>query len=183
MTLAQTVIMIGLGSLLIQPVTGHGLFVTFAVGGVLVATLFVMELLQAKSDKFEKFITGKSKVLIEKGQLNEKNMKKLRMTVDQLEMSLRQSNVISISDVEMATLEPNGQLDFVLKSYAQPVTTKQFDSLQQDVQTIKTLLEALILSDTSAPKRPEQEASQTENELFKEVKNKSHNYEVPKHLQ
>jgi uncharacterized membrane protein YcaP (DUF421 family) len=183
MTLAQTVIMIGIGSLLIQPVTGHGLFVTFAVGGVLVVTLFIIEFLQVKSDKFEKIITGKSKVLIEKGQLNEKNLKKIRMTVDQLEMSLRQASVTSISDVEMATLEPNGQLGFVLKSYAQPVTTKQFDSLQQDVQTIKTLLEALVLSDTSIPKRPKQEASQTENELFKEVKNKSHDYEIPKHLQ
>ncbi|WP_066048363.1 DUF421 domain-containing protein [Robertmurraya korlensis] len=183
MTLAQTVIMIGLGSLLVQPVTGNGLFETFGVGGVLVATLFVMELLQVKSDKFEKFITGKAKILIEKGQLNEKNIKKVRMTVDQLEMSLRQANVSKLTDVEWATLEPNGQIGFILKPSAQPVTTKQFESLQQDVQTIKTFLEALVLSDTSAPKRPKQEASQTENELFKEVKNKDHDYNVPKHLQ
>lgn len=180
MTLAQTVIMIGLGSLLIQPVTGRGLFVTFAVGGVLVLTLVVIEFLQIKSDKIEKFITGKSKILIEKGQLNEKNLRKLRMTVDQLEMALRQSSVNKISDVEWATLEPNGRVAFILKPSAQPVTTKQFESLKQDVQTIKTLLEAVMLSDTSIPK---QDSPQNNSELFKEVKNKSHEYDVPKHLQ
>lgn len=84
MTLAQTVIMIAIGSLLIQPVAGKNVWVTFGVGSVLVATLIVIEFLQVKSDAFEKLITGKSIPLIENGQLVEKNLKKLRLTVDQL---------------------------------------------------------------------------------------------------
>ncbi|MEW8987383.1 MAG: hypothetical protein AB2401_10360, partial [Bacillus sp. (in: firmicutes)] len=60
------------------------------------------------------------------------------------------------------------------------VTTKQFESLSQDVQTIKTLLEAFMLSVTSVPK---QDPQQNNSDLFKEVKNKSHEYDVPKHLQ
>ncbi|KAF0821898.1 UPF0702 transmembrane protein YdfR [Cytobacillus firmus] len=60
MTLAQVVIMIGIGSLLIEPVSGESIWTTLAVGLILVLTLVIMEYAQMKSDKFEKFITGNS---------------------------------------------------------------------------------------------------------------------------
>lgn len=53
MTLAETVIMIGIGSLLIQPVAGKDIRITIMVGGVLVGTLVVMEFIQMKCDTFE----------------------------------------------------------------------------------------------------------------------------------
>ncbi|MFB4168931.1 DUF421 domain-containing protein [Virgibacillus sp. JSM 102003] len=134
MTLPQTVIMIGIGSLLIQPVSGNNIWETLAVGAVLVFTLYLMEYAQVKGNIFEKIITGKSKVLIKNGQLQEKNLKKLRLTVDQLEMNLRLKNVLNISDVEWATLEPNGQVGFTLKKEAQPVTKKEFQQLATDIQ-------------------------------------------------
>ncbi|WP_428911774.1 YetF domain-containing protein [Niallia sp. Krafla_26] len=40
--------------------------------------------------------------------LNEKNLRKLRLTVDKLEERLRQIGISSISDVEFATLETSG---------------------------------------------------------------------------
>ena len=131
MTLAETVIMVAIGSLLIQPVAGKNIWTTFLVGGVLVGTLLVMEFLQIKSNTIEKIITGKSKVIIENGILNEKNLIKLRLSVDQLEMQLRQKNVSKISDVKWATLEPNGQVGFVLQNDAQPVTKKEFEEFKQ----------------------------------------------------
>ncbi|WP_399457266.1 hypothetical protein [Virgibacillus dokdonensis] len=67
MTLAQTVIMIGIGSLLIQPLAGKNIWTTLGVGTVLVLTLIVIEFAQIKSDSFEGIITGKSKVLIHNG--------------------------------------------------------------------------------------------------------------------
>jgi uncharacterized membrane protein YcaP (DUF421 family) len=170
MTLAETVIMIAIGSLLIQPVAGKNLWTTFAVGGILVVTLLVMEYLQIKSDIFEKLITGKSKVLIENGSLNEKNLKKLRLTVDQLEMQLRQKNVTKISDVQWATLEPNGQLGFTLKHDAQPVTKKEFQQLLQVLSTNNSELN-------------QQLNQSNQQDIFAEVKNKEHNTRPPKHLQ
>jgi uncharacterized membrane protein YcaP (DUF421 family) len=179
MTLAQTVIMIGIGSLLIQPVAGKNIWTTLGVGAVLVITLFLMELAQVKSDKFEKLITGKSKILIENGQIDEKGLKKLRFTVDQLEMNLRQQNVTRISDVEYATLEPNGQVGYTLKQEAQPVTYKQFKALQQDIQQIKDLL----LLPTIPQKQQQSQSSNSQN-LFTEVDRNAHNEDVPpKHLQ
>jgi uncharacterized membrane protein YcaP (DUF421 family) len=178
MTLAQTVIMIGIGSLLIQPVAGKNLWTTFGVGGVLVLTLVLMEYAQLKSDKIEQFITGKAKILIEKGNINEKNLRKLRLTVDQLEMKLRQQNVSKISDVEWATLEPNGQVGFTLKEESQPVTKKQFQQLQQDIQVIKQFLDPMATKSLSQNLK-----DSSQQDLFSEVEFQAHETEPPKHLQ
>ncbi|SDJ10313.1 DUF421 domain-containing protein [Salimicrobium halophilum] len=135
MTLAETIIMIAIGSLLIQPVAGRNIWQTFFVGGMLIATLLVMEFIQVKSDWMEKWITGKSKVVIKGGKLQEDTLKKVRLTVDQLEMTLRQQNVSNLGDVEWATLEPNGQLGFVLKKDARPVTQKEFRQLMEVLES------------------------------------------------
>ncbi|TSI06220.1 DUF421 domain-containing protein [Lysinibacillus sp. BW-2-10] len=179
MTLAQTVIMIGIGSLLIQPVAGKNVWVTIAVGAVLVFTLVAIEFLQLKFDSVEKFITGKSKILIENGTLNEKNLRKLRLTVDQLEMNLRQQNVATISDIQWATLEPNGQVGFILKPDAQPVTKGEFQQLRQDLQQMSLLLHSLYQAQSNLNiQQPENKTN-----LFSEVAQNSHDYQPSKHLQ
>ena len=173
MTLAETVLMISLGTLLIQPVVGKNIWLTFGVGVVLVLTLIVLEYVQIKSDALEQLITGKSKILIENGEINEKNLIKLRMTVDQLEMNLRQKNVTNISDVEWATLEPNGQVGFTLKEEAQPVTKKEYQQLQQSIHHLLNTQKV-----NHQPTQPiNHQTKQNQQNLFTEVKNK------PKNLQ
>ncbi|WP_394175579.1 DUF421 domain-containing protein [Guptibacillus hwajinpoensis] len=122
MTLAQIVIMISIGSLLVQPIVGKNILTTLLVGLALVLSLVFVEYSQLKFDWLERFITGRSKVIIKNGVIEEKKLKKLRFTVDQLEMKLRQSQVHTISDVANATLEPNGQLEFQLRELKQPAT-------------------------------------------------------------
>ncbi|MGG3564436.1 DUF421 domain-containing protein [Neobacillus rhizosphaerae] len=175
MTIAETVIMIALGSLLIQPVSGEKLGNTFLVGAVLVATLIALEFLQVKSDFFEKFITGKAKVVIENGVLNETNLKKLRLTVDQLEMTLRQKNVTNIKDVKFATLEPNGQLGLTLTPEAQPMTKKEYNELIQILSINNSVL--LQLS------KQLNKVDVSQENLFTEVKNESHASLPPTRLQ
>jgi uncharacterized membrane protein YcaP (DUF421 family) len=175
MTLAQTVIMIGIGSLLIQPLAGKNIWTTIIVGAILVVTLVVMELLQVKFDKVEKFITGRAKVLINNGNLDEKGLKKVRLTVDQLEMKLRQNNVSSLQDVKWATLEPNGQIGFELKEEAKPALNKDIRLLQQQMNQI-----LMLLKGNAAPMPANDSAKQ---DLFAEVAKKSHTTEPPEHLQ
>ncbi|MDT9025547.1 MULTISPECIES: DUF421 domain-containing protein [Rossellomorea] len=177
MTLAQTVIMIGIGSLLIQPVAGKNIWTTIGVGLILVLTLMVMEYLQVKSDRVEQFITGKSKILMENGNINEKNFKKLRMTVDQLEMKLRQQGVSKLSDVKWATLEPNGQVGVELMPQAKPVTKKDFEQFQAEVQRLINMLNV-----PPTTKRPVSQEVGGED-IFKEIKQKSSANPPPKHLQ
>jgi uncharacterized membrane protein YcaP (DUF421 family) len=177
MTLAQTVIMIGIGSLLIQPVAGKNIWTTIGVGLILVLTLMVMEYLQVKSDRVEQFITGKSKLLMENGVINEKNFKKLRMTVDQLEMKLRQQGVSKLSDVKWATLEPNGQVGVELMPQAKPVTMKDFEKLQAQVQRLINMLD--VPPSKTRPVSPEVGGE----DIFKEIKQDSTVNPPPKHLQ
>ncbi|WP_090235441.1 DUF421 domain-containing protein [Lentibacillus halodurans] len=187
MTLPQTVIMIGIGSLLIQPVSGSNIWVTLAVGAILITTLFIMEYAQVKGNIFEKIITGKSKVLIENGIVKEQNLKKLRMTVDQLEMNLRMNNVKKIDDVEWATLEPNGQVGFSLKNDAQPVTKEEFNQLSSDVQQILTQLSAndqINQLRTQLNELNNQIAQmKTQRDMFKELDEEAPKHPSPRHLQ
>ncbi|WP_417900484.1 DUF421 domain-containing protein [Bacillus haimaensis] len=167
MTLAQTVIMIGIGSLLIQPLAGKNIWTTFGVGAVLVITLVLIEYLQLKSDVFEKLITGKSKIIIENGVIKENTLRNLRFTVDQLEMKLRQQNITKISNVKWATLEPNGQIGYELIEQAKPVTRKDLSFLYQELQLIKLMIDPTV-STNNLPK------SEKEGNLFSEVNEKKH---------
>lgn len=167
MTITQAMLMIAIGTLLIQPVVGKNVWLTFATGAVLVLTLIGIEYGQLKSDKFEQLITGQAKILIENGKLNEKNMAKLRMTVDQLEMKLRQKNVTKISDVEWATLEPTGHLGFTLKKEAQPVTKGEFQQVKQSLDTILN---------NQAQFQPLNYQQSYEENIFTEVKQKNMNF-------
>lgn len=69
-----------------------------------------------------KLIAGEPTVVIQNGQILEKNMAKMRYNLDELNMQLREKNVFNISDVEFAILEPNGKLSVLLKSQKRPVT-------------------------------------------------------------
>ncbi|QOR65510.1 DUF421 domain-containing protein [Cytobacillus suaedae] len=193
MTLAQTVIMIGIGSLLVQPLAGRNIWVTIGVGAVLILTLIAIEYGQIKSDKLETFITGKSKMIIENGELNVKNIKKMRLTVDQVEMKLRQGNVARISDIKWATLEPNGQIGFLLKDNLQPATKQDVEQIQKDIQEIKMLINQrlpkvkLITKFNEPAVEPTPPASQKQeydqSDIFSEVNYKSHETPPPKYLQ
>lgn len=68
-----------------------------------------------KSRKFRSLIDGKSSVIIEKGKINEKEMRKHRYNFDDLLMQLRQKDINNIADVEFAILETSGELSVFKK--------------------------------------------------------------------
>ncbi len=190
MTLAQVVIMIGLGSLLVQPVVGKNVWATILVGFTLVCTLVALEFIQTKTDFFEKFITGRSKILINNGEIQTQNLKKLRLTVDQLEMALRQQQVSKMSDVQYATLEPNGQVAVLLHQNKQPATKEEIQHLQQEIQSLKQQISNALnmnvvptYQQTQQPMQPGLTASIHPNNIFEEVANNTHTYEPPDELQ
>lgn len=146
MTMAQTVVMISIGSIIIEPIVETSLWDAIIGAGIFIIVLIIMEYVQIKFDIFKKLITGKSKVVIENGVPHMENLKKLRYTVDQLEIQLRQQGITTLSDVKTATLEPNGQLGYELFPDARPLTVKDFkqllridqnkDANQQETQNI-----------------------------------------------
>ncbi|MBP2258897.1 uncharacterized membrane protein YcaP (DUF421 family) [Virgibacillus campisalis] len=52
LTIAQTVLIIAIGTLLIQPVVSKNIWTTFAVAGVLVLTILIMDYVQIKKRQY-----------------------------------------------------------------------------------------------------------------------------------
>lgn len=126
MTISQAVIMIAIGSILVEPVKEEGVVVTVLTIFLFVLVLYFLEVLSLEFQFFERLIIGKSKIVIEDGEINKKNMKKLRMTEDQLDMILRQNKIGEIAHVKIATLEANGQFGYELIEEAKPMTIGDF---------------------------------------------------------
>ena len=167
MTIPQTVLVIAIGTLLIDPVTRKGFWATFFLARILVFILILTEYIQLKFDKAETVISGKAVPVIENGALLVANMKKLRLTVDKLEERLRQVGITSIEDVQYATIESNGQLGYTLKPEKQPATKEDIQNLIALIQTGKTL-------DMN---------NETKQNIFVETITKKNTHEVPKKLQ
>jgi len=78
--------------------------------------------LSLKNEWFKNFITGKPSILIENGAINEKELRKLRININDLTEQLRIKNASSLSDVAYAVIESNGDLSVILKPDKKPLT-------------------------------------------------------------
>ncbi|PIC79675.1 DUF421 domain-containing protein [Sporosarcina sp. P18a] len=174
MTIGQTVLMIAVGTLLIQPVASKNVWQTLMLSFVLVLTLFTFELLALKWNFFEGILRGRSKVVIENGILKISTMKKLRLTVDELEMHLRQSGIERIDDVKWATIEMSGQLGYVLIDRKQYATKEDIARLQLTLEDMSKQLDLTVPSTFTTT--PNIESSN----LFTEIVNPT---SVPKPLE
>ena len=77
---------------------------------VLVVLEIAFAFISLKSRKFRIFFDGKPSLIIVNGKVNYKEMVKLRYSLDDLLISLRQKEIRDLSMVEYAFLEPNGKL-------------------------------------------------------------------------
>lgn len=165
MTLPQTILMISIGTIIVQPIVEKSLLKAIGAAAVFALTIVVIEYLQQKFNGFEKFVTGKSKIVIEEGGLNVQNLKKLRMTVDQLEMRLRNQGISKIEDVKTATIEPNGLLGYELMDDAKPLTMKDFKQLMNSyLEKNNNLNESISSIDKS-----NQQDSRNTSSIFEEI--------------
>ncbi|KZE66215.1 hypothetical protein AWM68_07545 [Fictibacillus phosphorivorans] len=131
MTLATTVVMISIGTIIVQPIIETSVIRTIIAASIFVSVLIMLEYFQLKFNFLENMLTGKSIVVIENGQLNEKNLKRLRLTVDQLEKRLRQAGISNFADLKTGTIETNGQLGYEFSKEAKPLTVRDFKKLMQ----------------------------------------------------
>ncbi|SKB06109.1 Protein of unknown function [Sporosarcina newyorkensis] len=176
MTIGQTVLMVAVGTLLIQPVVSKNLWHTLLTALVLVLTLLVIEYLSLKINVFERLARGSSRVIIENGILKLQTMKKLRMTVDELEMHLRQKGIDKAEDVKYATIEMSGQLGYSLIDRKKYATKEDIDRIQLTLEEMSRQLNLHLASEQSPPPIPE-----TTN-LFSEIV-EGHSHPVPKRLE
>ena len=82
---------------------------------LLVLLEIIISYISLKSNYLRGVITGRPQILIENGEINYKNLKKTRYNINDLLMQLRLKDVFNIDEVELALLEPSGELSVVRK--------------------------------------------------------------------
>ncbi|MCC9024097.1 DUF421 domain-containing protein [Bacillus nakamurai] len=135
LSVTQTVIMISIGSIIIQPFIQHNVWETIFAAAIFVLVLILMEFLQLKSKFFEYLFTGKTIAVVENGQVIPKNLKKMRLTESQLSMRIRQAGLGEIKDFKIVLLEPNGQIGYELMDEAKTVTVRDLKTILQEFKT------------------------------------------------
>lgn len=95
--------------------TSAPVFTSLAVLFVLVSFEVLTSAVGLKSNKLRSLMQGHSVIVIRNGEIQMKELKKLRMTVGDLISALRQKDVFDVSQVDYAVFETNGQISILLK--------------------------------------------------------------------
>lgn len=95
-------------------------------GIVPILTLMFLEIIISylclKFIGFRKVVSGVPSILIQKGKVDERELSKQRVNLDDLMEELRMKGYLNISEIEYAILEPNGTLSVIPKPETKPVT-------------------------------------------------------------
>ena len=165
MTAPDIVTLLSTGSIIGHALSENGLWQTLLTLSIFALLLITVQYLGVKFNGIEKLFMGQATPVIQDGQILIHNLKKLRMTVDQLETKLRERGISSLGEIQTATIEMNGHLGYELTRAAKPVT----------VGDLENLLGRLTLSQQSPPQ------PQPVN-LFEEVLHQKHQQEIPPEL-
>ena len=91
--------------------------------GILVAQV-IASVLEFKSKKIHKYITGKPSILMANGKIIEQNMKKQKYTMEGLLEQIRVAGYPSLLDIDYIILETSGQISIIPKAENNPVTIR-----------------------------------------------------------
>ena len=109
---------------------------------VLVICEIVVSLLMLKCGKFRQIVCGNPMIVIQNGKVLQDQMRRLRMSTEDLFEELRQAGAFALEDVAYAIVETNGELSGLEKASADPITPKQ-----AGVKAPEEALEVVVISD------------------------------------
>ncbi|QDP39558.1 DUF421 domain-containing protein [Radiobacillus deserti] len=146
-----------------------GLLALIVFGGFSLLLSFI----SMKSIRFRMLVEGRPTVLIQNGKILEENLFKVKMTLDDLILFLREENAFTFSDVELAVLETNGRMSVMKKTDRQPVTRKD---LGLDIPPEHT--PKVVIMDGNVLKKSLTQMGFSEEQLLEEVKKQgAHRFE------
>jgi uncharacterized membrane protein YcaP (DUF421 family) len=146
----ELVVMIMISDLATVPMQNTG---TPLLGGVIpILTLLSLEIilssLMIKCSFFSGVIAGKPSIIIENGIINQREMKRMRLTIEELIEELRQKGYLELSQIKYAILETNGKLSVIPFPLFEKVNRQDLQIVKQDNN-----LQSTIISDGKIRKR------------------------------
>lgn len=109
------------------PIENQEIPVSYALIPIItIATIeIVMSVVLIKFPKLKSLISTRPSTLIENGTINQKELERVRISVEELVGELRQKDISDISEVNYAILEQNGKISVVTKAeYKQPTVSE-----------------------------------------------------------
>lgn len=109
------ILLVVIGDLIQSGVTQNDLSVTGVV--IVVSTIGILQVMISylgfRVRRMRPFLQGEPIVLVEHGQLIDRNMRRERLTVDDLAEKARLSEIESFDEIKWAVLETNGEISFI----------------------------------------------------------------------
>lgn len=109
---------------------------------ILVSCEILVSVVMLKNSKFRKLICGCPLIVIRDGKIDQNQMRRLRMSTEDLFEQLRQLDVFSISDISYAIVETNGKMSVLKKAEKQEVTPEILN-----LPTDEKGIEVVVVSD------------------------------------
>ena len=139
---SELVLTLIISDLAVVPMQDYGIPM---INGVLpIITLLCLSMLLSffnlKSIRFRALICGTPAVIIQNGVVNQKNMAKNRLTLDELFEQLRSQGFTDLNAVKYAVLETNGQLSILPYTKEAPITPLAADLAVKDRVTLPILV-------------------------------------------
>ena len=120
--------------------------IPLAAGVIPIITLLcltmILSVLTMKSIRFRALMCGKPSIVIHNGALQQKELERNRVTLDELLEELRMQGITDITTIQYAILETNGRLSVLLKAGEHPVTASQMGLTSEE-----TSLPLVLISD------------------------------------
>ncbi len=91
---------------------------------LIVATEIAISFLKGKFNFLKKIFETKPTLLICRGKIDQREMMRMRITIEELLSEVRQQGYASLSDIYYAVFEPNGKFSLLPKADSAPLTPK-----------------------------------------------------------
>ena len=112
---------------------------------MLVLLEWISSLITLKSVTVRRFMNGRSAVLIRDGKIDQKALKKQRVSLDDLLEMLRVQSVFDVSEVAYGILENNGTLSILLRASKCPATPEDLSlSVELSVMPIPLITDGIL---------------------------------------
>ncbi len=134
---------------------------------------YIVSVATMKSIILRRYFMGVPTILIQKGKILEKNMRKVKFDMNDLLEELRNAGYFNIAEVEYAIMEANGKVSVLPKVAYKPVTTKDMKlKIAQDSLIANVVIDGKIM------KQNLKNMHKDEQWLNKQLKNKGyHDYQ------
>lgn len=135
---------------------------------LLVGFEIIISILNIKSVKFRSAMQGNPLIVIREGKIDQKQLKELRFTTDDLLEELRKKDIFDISEVWYAIVETDGTLSVMLKADEEKVKIKDMG-----IKKPENVYKSVVISDGSIIKKNFSECNTTKAKVERLLRKKN----------